>query len=71
MTKDPGVWSGSPQRRENTEMAGRLAGKVCVITGTGGSTGRATALTFAREGESVVGCDVAIEPAGSARRRTS
>ena len=25
--------------------------------------GRATALTFAREGASVVGCDVAIEPA--------
>jgi hypothetical protein len=30
------------------------AGKVCVITGTGGSMGRATALTFAREGASVV-----------------
>jgi NAD(P)-dependent dehydrogenase (short-subunit alcohol dehydrogenase family) len=26
--------------------------------------GRATALTFAREGASVVGCDVAVEPAG-------
>ena len=44
-------------------MAGRLAGKVCVITGTGGSMGRATALTFAREGALVVGCDVAVEPA--------
>jgi NAD(P)-dependent dehydrogenase (short-subunit alcohol dehydrogenase family) len=44
-------------------MAGRLAGKVCVITGTGGSMGRATALTFAREGASVVGCDVFAEPA--------
>ncbi len=44
-------------------MAGRLAGKVCVITGTGGSMGRATALTFAREGASVVGCDVAVDPA--------
>ena len=44
-------------------MAGRLAGKVCVVTGTGGSMGRATALTFAREGASVVGCDVAVEPA--------
>src|SRR6202167_3068636 len=48
---------------EATEMAGRLAGKVCVITGTGGSMGRAAALTFAREGASVVGCDVAVEPA--------
>src|SRR6202142_3343820 len=44
-------------------MAGRLAGKVCVITGTGGSMGRATALAFAREGARVVGCDVAVEPA--------
>jgi NAD(P)-dependent dehydrogenase (short-subunit alcohol dehydrogenase family) len=44
-------------------MASRLAGKVCVVTGTGGSMGRATALTFAREGASVVGCDVAVEPA--------
>jgi NAD(P)-dependent dehydrogenase (short-subunit alcohol dehydrogenase family) len=44
-------------------MAGRLAGKVCVITGTGGSMGRATALAFAREGAMVVGCDVAVAPA--------
>jgi NAD(P)-dependent dehydrogenase (short-subunit alcohol dehydrogenase family) len=44
-----------------TETTGRLAGKVCVITGTGGSMGRAAALTFAREGASVVGCDVAVE----------
>ncbi|HEY2269748.1 MAG TPA: SDR family NAD(P)-dependent oxidoreductase [Streptosporangiaceae bacterium] len=46
-------------------MSDRLAGKVCVITGTGGSMGRATALTFAREGASVVGCDVAVEPAAA------
>ena len=44
-------------------MAGRLEGKVCVVTGTGGSMGRATALTFAREGGMVVGCDVAVEAA--------
>src|ERR1700759_2965016 len=44
-------------------MSARLGGKVCVVTGTGGSMGRATALTFAREGASVVGCDVAVEPA--------
>jgi NAD(P)-dependent dehydrogenase (short-subunit alcohol dehydrogenase family) len=44
-------------------MVSRLAGKVCVITGTGGSMGRAAALTFAREGASVVGCDVSVEPA--------
>jgi NAD(P)-dependent dehydrogenase (short-subunit alcohol dehydrogenase family) len=46
-------------------MSGRLSGEVCVITGTGGSTGRATVLAFAREGASVIGCDVPVEPAGS------
>ena len=44
-------------------MSDRLVGKVCLITGTGGSMGRATALAFAREGALVVGCDVAVEPA--------
>jgi NAD(P)-dependent dehydrogenase (short-subunit alcohol dehydrogenase family) len=44
-------------------VSGRLLGKVCVVTGTGGGMGRATALTFAREGASVIGCDVAVEPA--------
>jgi NAD(P)-dependent dehydrogenase (short-subunit alcohol dehydrogenase family) len=47
------------------EHPGRLSGKVCVITGTGGSTGRATALSFAGEGASVVGCDVSVEHAVS------
>ena len=44
-------------------MSGRLNGKVCIVTGSGGSMGRATALAFAREGASVVGCDVAVEAA--------
>ena len=44
-------------------MAGRLQGKVCVITGTGGSIGGATALAFAREGALVVGCGLAVESA--------
>ena len=46
-------------------MSGRLSGKVCVITGTGGSIGRATALAFAREGALVVGCDLMVESAGA------
>ena len=38
----------SPLRpREGSELSGRLLGKVCVVTGTGGGMGRATALTFA------------------------
>jgi NAD(P)-dependent dehydrogenase (short-subunit alcohol dehydrogenase family) len=44
-------------------MSGRLDGRVCLITGTGGAMGSATALKFAREGALVVGCDVAVEPA--------
>jgi NAD(P)-dependent dehydrogenase (short-subunit alcohol dehydrogenase family) len=44
-------------------MSSRLSGKVCIITGTGGSIGRAAALAFAREGASVVGCDVNAESA--------
>jgi short chain dehydrogenase len=55
--------SAPRQLTEATEMAGLLAGKVCVITGTGRSMGRAAALTSAREGASVVGCDVTVEPA--------
>jgi NAD(P)-dependent dehydrogenase (short-subunit alcohol dehydrogenase family) len=46
-------------------MAPRLDAKVCVITGTGGSMGRASALAFAREGASVVGCDLSIDAANS------
>lgn len=39
----------------------RLENKVCVITGTGGSIGRATALRFAQEGALVVGCDTNVQ----------
>jgi hypothetical protein len=56
MKKVAGKRAASAQ--ESTEMTGRLARKVCIITGTGGSMGRAAAQTFAREGASVVGCDV-------------
>src|SRR5690348_3858109 len=44
-------------------MSRRLAGKVCIITGTGGSIGRAAALAFAGEGALVVGCDLNVDAA--------
>jgi len=44
-------------------MTPRLEGKVCVITGAGGSMGRACALAIAREGGSMVGCDVSVDAA--------
>jgi NAD(P)-dependent dehydrogenase (short-subunit alcohol dehydrogenase family) len=40
-------------------MAGRLEGKVCVITGASGGIGSASAEAFAREGARVVGVDLA------------
>jgi NAD(P)-dependent dehydrogenase (short-subunit alcohol dehydrogenase family) len=42
-------------------MSVSLSKKVCIITGTGGSMGRASALAFAREGASVVGCDLSVD----------
>jgi NAD(P)-dependent dehydrogenase (short-subunit alcohol dehydrogenase family) len=44
-------------------MSNRLSGKVCIITGTGGSMGREAALTFAREGALVVGCGLELADA--------
>jgi NAD(P)-dependent dehydrogenase (short-subunit alcohol dehydrogenase family) len=44
-------------------MSSRLSGKVCIITGTGGSIGREAARAFAREGALVVGCDLAVDAA--------
>jgi meso-butanediol dehydrogenase/(S,S)-butanediol dehydrogenase/diacetyl reductase len=46
----------------------RLAGKVALITGTGGGQGRAAAEIFAREGAKVVGCDLKVEGNRETRR---
>jgi NAD(P)-dependent dehydrogenase (short-subunit alcohol dehydrogenase family) len=44
--------------------AGRLAGKVCVITGVAGGIGAATAARFEREGARIVGVDLVEHSTG-------
>jgi meso-butanediol dehydrogenase / (S,S)-butanediol dehydrogenase / diacetyl reductase len=45
------------RRASHGPVAGRLSGKVAVISGVGGGQGRAAALLFARSGATVVGSD--------------
>jgi NAD(P)-dependent dehydrogenase (short-subunit alcohol dehydrogenase family) len=45
-------------------MAGRLEGKVCVITGTASGIGAASARLFAAEGARVVGIDLSTQAEG-------
>ena len=49
-------------------MTGRLDGKVVLLTGIGSGMGRTTALLFASEGATVVGCDVNAQTAGETER---
>lgn len=46
---------------ETAMRNGRLAGKVCLITGSGGSIGLESALQFAREGAQIIGCDIDVD----------
>lgn len=44
-------------------MPERLRGKIAVVTGIGAGIGQGVALRFAAEGATVIGCDIAPEPA--------
>ena len=49
-------------------MGDRLKGKVALITGTGDGIARSTALRFAAEGASIVGCDINADKAAETQR---
>lgn len=51
------------------DLTRRFAGKTCIVTGSGGSIGRASALRLAAEGANIVGCDVVAESAEETLRQ--
>lgn len=49
------------KQTQEDDMAGRLEGKIALISGTADGQDRAAALLFAREGATVIGCDLKDE----------
>src|SRR5579862_7806102 len=47
-----------PIRREETQLSGRVQGKVALITGAARGQGRSHALTLAREGADIIAVDI-------------
>lgn len=65
------MMSQSPSFPSRGEVAGRLAGKVAIVTGASGGQGRAVCSLFAKAGAKVMGCDInetALEVARKAAR---
>ena len=52
-------------------MAGRLEGKIAVVTGIGAGIGKGCALHFASEGAEVYGCDIDAETAAATVAETA
>jgi NAD(P)-dependent dehydrogenase (short-subunit alcohol dehydrogenase family) len=57
------LWSADQQLFDNDGGMQRLLGKVAVVTGSGSGIGQECALRFAREGATVLGCDLSTEGA--------
>lgn len=53
---------------ESDGVHDRFTRKTCIVTGSGGSIGRATALRLAREGANVIGCDIVPDTAAETAR---
>ena len=63
-----GLTTSDEMNGEGTMAGGRLEGKVVLLTGIGGGMGRVTARLFAREGATVVGCDLDADGAAETVR---